>query len=189
MNQATQDQSAATATPTVRILKVGTCTNLTGKSSLSYHIGSDENQDIVLRVASNSGGGFFSPEWVSLKSIQTALEKFPSPVTSYALFPLFKGKSANTPGFLFAALLAEGLVQRDEDNPRRYVVMVPGTLLAEIDVLMASGVDLKVEEPMVKPKKKPAILPPVLPIKKSPAAKKPPSKSGSKKALPDANKD
>ena len=122
---------------TIRIIKSGSCTNLSGKSQLEYHIGSEANGEVYFRVSSNSGGGFFSPEWISLKGIQVAFQKAPKPITSFALWPLFKGKSSNSPGFLFAALLAEGLVEHDKENPRVYVALSPDSFRLEMTKLIA----------------------------------------------------
>ena len=65
----------------------------------------------------NSGGGFFSKEWLPLAKI---LERIPAkePFTSRVFIPLFRGRSANTPGFLLAVLKSEGVVQRSTVNQR-----------------------------------------------------------------------
>lgn len=130
--------------PVIRILKLGTCQTLSGKGKLEYHIGLEGGSEILFRMSSNSGGGYFSPEWVSLKSVQAALEKAHKPLTSFGLSGLFLGKSVNTPSFLFAALLAEGLVARDEENPRVYVTCPTEGFLAQIGQLIDAGIDLKV---------------------------------------------
>lgn len=132
------------ATPIIRILKLGNCPTLSGKGKLEYHLCCEATGDICFRMTSNSGGGYFSSEWVSLKSLQDALEKAPKPITSYALASLFRGKSVNTPSFLFAALLAEGLVQRDEENPRVYVTCPVDGFLSQVGQLIDAGTDLKV---------------------------------------------
>jgi len=94
---------------TMRVLSTGTCETLSGSSRLTYHIGSLPDGEIHLRVHSNTGGGFFSQDWISLRDILTALKKRPEgkPITSILLNPLFKGRSANTPGFMMAVLLHE----------------------------------------------------------------------------------
>lgn len=135
----------------MRILKIGTCPTLSGKgkSILTYHIGCTPDSEVHFRVSSNTGGGYFSPEWVSLKAIQEAFDKGPKPLTSFALWPLFKGKSVNTPGFLFAALKNEGQVQSDEENPRCYVAVAPKAFISEVKKLIASDVDIKVAAEIV----------------------------------------
>lgn len=158
--------------PISRILKVGSCTNLSCKSNLTYHIGCTPDNEIWMRVASNDGGGYFSPEWVSFKAIQDALEKGRKPLTSYAIHGLFKGKSANSPGFLFAALYAEGLVERDIDNPRVYVCCDPAVFIAGVDQLMASDVNIQVDHI-------PAGRKTVSPLKKPKSSKSTPQKSHS----------
>ena len=88
----------------VRILKVASCPTSSGKATLTYHIGCTSDNEINFRVASNTGGGFFSPEWVSFSAIQPALEQAPQPLTSYPLIKLYQGKSTNTPAFLMAGI-------------------------------------------------------------------------------------
>ena len=143
--------SINTTAPQLRILKTAACPTLSGKGkgTLTYHIGCTVDSEICFRMASNSGGGYFSPEWVSLKAIQASLENGHKPLTSFAILPLFRGKSVNTPCFLFAALLAEGLVQRDAENPRVYVCCPPDGFMAEVNKLIASDVDIKVAAKVV----------------------------------------
>ncbi len=93
-----------------RILKKAQCPTISGKSDLTYNIACDPQKAIYLRVASNSGGGFFSQEWVALKDIQKALSAG-SPISAIRLMPLFRGQSVNTPGFLLAVLAAENLIR------------------------------------------------------------------------------
>ena len=59
------------------ILKTATCPTLSNKSTLTYHLGCDSKNALFLRVHANTGGGFFSREWIAWKAIQTALEKHP----------------------------------------------------------------------------------------------------------------
>ena len=59
-------KKAAKAEPTVRVLKNGTCPNLSGKSTLSYRIGVDEAGQIMLQLVGNSNPGYFNNEWVPL---------------------------------------------------------------------------------------------------------------------------
>lgn len=133
-------------TPVVtRILKVTSCPNLSGKSNLIYHVGCTAEQAIAIRIYSNDGGGYFSPEWVLFTSIQEALEKCHKPITSFGLQDLFNGKSSNSPGFLLAALYAEGLAERNTDNPRVYVATDPARFIAEINQLIATDLNIKVD--------------------------------------------
>lgn len=139
------------AKPVLRIVKVGTCTNVSGKHKITYHIGCDTEEVIHFRIYENSGGGYFSTEWVTLPAILKAIEIGPTPTTSYALYSLFNGKSVNTPAFLLAALLSEGLMQIHPDNPRCYAIVDKNPFISEIKQLMASNVNIEVAQT---PKKK-----------------------------------
>lgn len=144
--------------PSMRILKIASCPTCSAKAKLTYHLGCNTNNEIHFRVTANTGGGFFSPEWVSLKAIQQAIEQSKQPLTSYVLYPLFNGKSVNTPAFLLAVLKSEGLLQSMADKQRSYECIDPNVFMAEVNKLIASAVDLKVE-PVLSIKKTVAILP------------------------------
>lgn len=133
-----------------RILKNASCPTLSDKGTLGYHLGITANDELLIRVATNSGGGYFSSEWVPVKTAITLLEKADKPLTSFALLTLFKGKSVNTPAFLFAALKNEGLVATDTENPRCYALMPSDAFMAQIATLKASDINLEVIEPKVK---------------------------------------
>ena len=57
-------KKAANTEAPVRVLKNGTCPNLSGKSTLSYRIGVDESGEIMLQLVGNSNPGYFNAEWV-----------------------------------------------------------------------------------------------------------------------------
>ena len=82
--------------PEIRILKIRSCSSRSGKSTLTYHIGCNPEGELQFRIFANSGNGFFNDEWVSLNAL---LSKASEQFTSYALTPLFRGKSTNTPEF------------------------------------------------------------------------------------------
>ncbi len=91
-----------------RILKVGTCPSLSRASQITYRLGLQDEQ-VYLAIAGNSGGGLYSKEYVSLEAIIAAIQGDQS-ITGKTLRPLFKGKSANTPGFALAAARDLGLI-------------------------------------------------------------------------------
>ena len=130
---------------TMRVLATGTCDTLSGSSKLTYHIGSTPDGEIHLRVHGNTGGGFFSQEWISLQDILRALEKRPAgkPITSILLNPLFRGKSVNTPAFLLAVLLHERVVRSMQGKLRRHELMDPSVFTEKVQKLMASGTQAK----------------------------------------------
>ena len=126
---------------TMRVLATGTCDTLTGSSRLTYHIGSLPDGEIYLRVHSNTGGGFFSQEWIALQDILTALKKRPDgrPITSILLMPLYRGRSANTPGFLLSVLLHEKLVRSLQGKLRRHELGDPSVFTAKVDKLLSGA--------------------------------------------------
>lgn len=143
--------------PSIRIIKVATCPSLSGKSTLTYHIGCNAQSDILLRVVDNTGGGFFSKEWVSLNAIFQAFDgkAVDKPIISLLLYPLFQGKSLNTPAFLLAVLKQEGLVIPLEDHPKHYERLPSDVFNSQIQQLIQSKVDLKTDnaKPVVTSKK------------------------------------
>lgn len=117
----------------------------TGSSRLTYEIGHHPDSGIHLRISKNSGGGFFSDEWVSFEDILQALKKRSEgkPITSILLHPLFKGKSVNTPAFLLSVLLHEKLVRSPQGKLRRHELEDPSVFTAKVEKLMSSGTEAK----------------------------------------------
>lgn len=140
----------------MRILKTDSCNTLSGKPNITYHIGCTPDSKIYFQISSNSGGGFFSSEWVSWDAIQQALKQWPkdTPITSLFLYPLFKGKSVNTPSFLLAALKHLNLVQPLKGKKRCHELMNPKPFLIEINKLISSKTTPKKTLPAVSKKKK-----------------------------------
>ena len=139
--------ASVTAEPVIRIVKIASCPSLSGKSTLQYNVGCTPDSTVYFRVSDNSGGGFFSQEWISLGAIQKALAKANNDkeLTSFLLYPLFSGRSQNSPGFLLAAVKAEGLVQASTKKRRCYERADDSVFLAEVQAWMASGEGPKVE--------------------------------------------
>ncbi len=131
-------KKAANTEATVRVLKNGTCPNLSGKSTLSYRIGVDEAGQIMLRITGNTNPGYFNNEWVPYSTVQELLAKQDQgkAITSFVLTPLFRGKSTNSPSFLFAVLKHEGLVQLSESKKRCYDRCSDAAFLANIKKLI-----------------------------------------------------
>ncbi len=132
----------------IRILKVGSCLSLSGKSTLTYHICNNSESGILFRIIANSGGGFFSNEWISLNAILQAFEKkaVDKPIVSLLLYSLFQGKSLNTPAFLLAVLKEECLVSQLEDHPKHYEQLPSDAFMAEMEKLIHSKIDLKIDD-------------------------------------------
>lgn len=150
MNQIVVKQEKSVTVSSIRVLKMATCQSLSGKSTLTYHLGVSPDSDIKLRVFANSGGGFFSREWISLKAIQQIMEKrtAANPVVSSSFGTLFAGKSVNTTGFILAILKHLGLVKPIKEKPRCYEAADPTAFMADIKALIDSSVDLTTDKPI-----------------------------------------
>jgi len=104
----------------MEVIKTEQCPSVSGKSTLTYNIGRTDKSETQLRIFSNTGAGFFSDEWVPLKSIEEAIGKG-GHFTSTALKPIIKGKFINTAAFMLAVLLHEGFVKKSTAEKRSYV--------------------------------------------------------------------
>ena len=99
----------------MRILKTGECPSLSGKSTLTYQVGSNSDNEVCIALTGNSGKGIFTPGWIALDQIHSLLAH-QEKVTSGSLLSLFEGRSSNTPGFLLAVLLEEGILKISPGN-------------------------------------------------------------------------
>ena len=83
----------------IRVNREGTCPSLSGRSKLTYEVGADPAAEVHLRIAKNTGTGYFNRDWVAWDAIRAVLEKnVGKPITLHTLTPLFKGTSANNAG-------------------------------------------------------------------------------------------
>ena len=132
-----------TSTEIIRTLKTGKCASRSGKSKLTYLIGADSASEIHFRINGNTGNGFFNNDWIPLKTILELLGKSGGAFTSYTLHPLLKGKSNNTPAFLIAALLEEGIIHRSVSEKGCYELSDVSVFMAKIKPLLESKNDSK----------------------------------------------
>lgn len=107
-------QEATTMTSTLRIIQKSTSPKLSPRAqgSLTYHIGYDETaKTFHFRITANSGGGFFSNEWVLQNVILDIIETTSpgKPFKAIIFKPLYQSKGSNNHGFLAAALRTEKL--------------------------------------------------------------------------------
>ena len=128
---------------TIHTIKTGNCSSRSGKSKLTYLIGADSASEIHFRINGNTGNGFFNNDWVPLKTILELLTKAGGAFTSYALHPLLKGKSNNTPAFLIASLLEEGIIHRSSIEKRCYELSDVSVFMAKIKPPMESKTESK----------------------------------------------
>jgi hypothetical protein len=138
-------------TETIRTLKTGNCSSRSGKSKLTYLIGCDPEAKIHFRIHSNTSNGFFNNDLIPLEVILELLGKSGGAFTSFALYPLLKGKSNNTPVFIIAALLEEGVIHRSLSHKRCYDLSSSNIFMDRIKPLMDSKTIIEKES---KPSKK-----------------------------------
>jgi hypothetical protein len=121
--------------PTITTVKKATCKNLNGSATLTYQIGQDDTGAIHWKIAASTGNGMFSTEYVAFTDIQKALADWSTnlPLTSMTLRALFQGKSVNTPAFLLATLVNEGILQQVPEKKRHYQLGDAKPFLAEVD--------------------------------------------------------
>ena len=140
-----------------RILKIGTCSSLSGRTSITYHVGCMGDKEVCFRIWNTSGKGVFSKEWVPAAEIQKVLAKH-DVLTAPTLLSVFKvGRSVNTGGYLLAVLKEEGLAALSPDMPHKYVRVQSDAFVAEVAALIKKGVSLdptKAEAPSSKGKAK-----------------------------------
>jgi hypothetical protein len=130
----------------IRILKIAHCPSVSGKSTLTYHIGCTAACEICLRIYANTAAGMFSQEWVSWHAIEEALSRHVTGFTSAAFRSLIQGKSQNNAGFLLAVLLQEQLVIKEGDQKRSYTCLDSTAFLDQINRLLASNVSLQADD-------------------------------------------
>ena len=140
----------------IRILKIGTCTSLSGRSELTYHLGCNAQSEIHFRVVQNSGNGQFNANWVSLSVIEKLLSQHPAdkPMTSRVMQPVFRSKSSNSPAFLFVSLKAEGLVKAGEGKGSGYLLGDIEAFKQAMSALIAADLPLATDATTEPPKKK-----------------------------------
>jgi hypothetical protein len=140
-NDSTESTDAPVEVEPMRILKIGVCPSLSGRSELTYHVGCEKTKAIHFRVWANTAAGMFSTTWVTMAEVSKLLSK-PEKFTSVALQPLFEATSRNNAGFTLALLQGEGLIEKSDADSRAYQTANPARFLARINALVASDVDL-----------------------------------------------
>ncbi|MFO8174172.1 MAG: hypothetical protein R6T96_07805, partial [Longimicrobiales bacterium] len=134
----------------IRILKIAECPSVSGQSTLTYHVGADRSDELFLRLYGNSGGGQFNRDWVPLAALRDRLKEWPGDraMTTAVLRPLFRARSVNTPSFLFAVLIQEGLVAREGQScttgdAEPFLQSIQALIDAEVDLSLEVAVSPK----------------------------------------------
>jgi hypothetical protein len=123
------------------VIKTASTMNLLQTATIEYEIAEDDSDGIWLRLAKYEGSGYYSKAWISLDKALANLEEFGKqhPITSFALKDVYPANSSiNSWGFMMAVLVAEGLVERLEDNKRHFRLCGPQPFLDSLQTLKAS---------------------------------------------------
>jgi hypothetical protein len=114
----------------------------------------DDTGAIHWKIAASTGNGMFSKEWVAFTDIQQALDNWPndSPIVSMAVYPLYAGRSVNTPSFLLATLVNEGILQQVPDKKRHYQLGDAKAFQVAMDKLKATHSQPSKAKPRAKAK-------------------------------------
>lgn len=120
-------QSSSIETNIKRIIKINECPTLSGKETLIYHIGCDDNKAIYFRIVANSGNGFFNKDRLALSDIHACFNSWPidSTITSFFFWSLLKSKSSNISASILAALKHEGIVATLKGKRRNHEYIKP----------------------------------------------------------------
>jgi hypothetical protein len=126
--------------PDMKVLKTASCKSTSGKSTLTYQIGTLPDSTVHLRISKNTGAGFFNDEWIALKDIENALADGPQgqPLTTFLLQPLFRGRSSNSPGFMMAALMNERILRVLKGKKRGHEFLDPEGFTARMEKLVSA---------------------------------------------------
>lgn len=127
--QGTSEQEEEKTDP-IQVIYAGQCLSLSGRSTLEFEVGQhQEDGTYHLRISGNSGGGLFCGDWSSAEAIHDVA--FGSTeLTSKSFQCLYEGRSANSSGFLTAALRALGLIRVSALNARHHEHVPQATLAA-----------------------------------------------------------
>ena len=106
----------------VSVIKSDSCESLSKKSMLGYQVGYSDEKDICIRIISNTAKGLFGKDWFLYSSIDVILREG-TPLKASTLSSLFKGKSANTPGFIMAILKHLEVIKLVEGSKHQYEYM------------------------------------------------------------------
>ena len=82
----------------VRVVRSVECDSLSGKSKLKYEFGVLAEKGVQFRIVSNSGGGMFWKDWISMEEVIKVLASpdVSKAISATAFKVIFAGRSINT---------------------------------------------------------------------------------------------
>ena len=124
-------------TEKMRIIKTGECPSLSGKSTLTYQVACNSDNEVHVALTGNTGKGIFNKDWFDIEEIYSLLAQ-KRPVTSGSLHELFDGRSSNSAGFFVAMLLKLGLLNVSPGN-KHYNLVGQAEFGKVVQALIDSG--------------------------------------------------
>ena len=121
----------------MRVLKADACPSLSGRSTLAYEIGVDQEQHLHLRITANTGRGYYSAAWVAYNAIEPLLMQAET-LSAATLSGLFQGGSVNTAGFVMAVLKHLGVIHAVAEKTHSYHFDDAGDWKSEVLALVNS---------------------------------------------------
>jgi hypothetical protein len=99
----------------IQLTRSASCDSLSGKGTIiTYEVGISGDCK-YFRLVSCTSSAKFCKDWISMVDIQQLLAGSPN-LTSKTLQPVYAGKSANSPGFMLAALVHEKLCSTGKET-------------------------------------------------------------------------
>ncbi|GAA6121363.1 hypothetical protein [Acidovorax sp. FG27] len=133
----------------LKVLRTDQCPSLSGRSTLTYELGTDPAGGIHIRVNHNTGKGQFNAGWVGYDAIEPLLKQA-KVLSSSVLTVLFPGTSANTPGFMLAVLKHLGIIQAVVDQRHAYAYCDTGVWKVDLQPESATARPAKDDKPKSK---------------------------------------
>ncbi len=101
--------------------RIASCPSLSGKSDITYSLVLNADSSLQFQLLANSGAGRFNDDAISYGAIRELLRHYQGKeIRSSNLKSLYPQKSVNSPGFMAAALLNEGLLQPTPNKEHSY---------------------------------------------------------------------
>ncbi len=121
----------------IQVLKEATCPTTSGKSTLGYQIALDKSGEILFKLISNTGGGFFTSKFFSYSSVVATLESLPDGQSFNVChaISLKNGANSNNAGFATALLLSLGILELAPGKTRLFQASDPSRFLVSVEEL------------------------------------------------------
>jgi hypothetical protein len=148
-----QKSNTATEDTTYKVIVTASTASLSGACVLEYQLGLSESGDLGARIHSSSGTGIYCRQWSSLDELWSCLTDWShGPISAIALFPMYRNRSINTPGYQTSVLADIGLLTPSQEKPRHFDLVDDDRFAAIVADLKATHSTPRKAKPKVKAK-------------------------------------